>query len=769
MSRPVRPAPVRAGILALLVGLLTALTGVAAAGPATAATPSPSPSVDALPVTVTIQQVTPSVLRPGEDLTVSVTLRNDGTTAIADPIVTLRLNRLRSTSRAELTSWIARTSGLVGTWVAGVHPGALAPGAQLSTDLTVPASAIGLGTASYNWGPRGLGVDVYDDSGDRAGWARTFALWLPNGTVPQARVSVLLPVTGPARTPAVASGSGATPAPTRPATGTPTTTTSAPSPSSSANAGGAGSDATDANRSTGAAPGPAEQAALDRLTAPGGRLQTLLDLAQTSPDVGLAVDPALVADARASGAHARTWVADLGTTITGRETFALPWADPDLSAVAHAGSVDLLRAAQQLSTTAGIGGQPARTDLLWAAPGEVDRTTLALGRTVGAAAVVVGPQALQSADGSLTTARADVQTGAGTVTALVPDATLTALLSDPQSVEPGGTAATVVQRVLAELAVLTHTGSGEPRDVLVAPARDWAPDATTAQAVLDALSSSPWSRIEPVSAVLGNPDDGGKRAAVPDQASSPDELAPTTVRALATARATTQAFASVTQEPGTLLAGVDDEAVTPLSVAWRASPSERDALAARLVQAIDARRTGLSLAPVSNLNVISASVPYRFSVRNGLTVPVTVRVAVHPRKSCLGTATSDPVTIAAGAEESVPVVLHAAANCDVVVDAEVTDLAGRLVGTGAQFTARVAPTVENVGTGVVGGLLAIGLVLGIVRTVRRGQSARRGSRRAGEDEVRTLPLLGGDMPPGATPASPSPAGSGGSGAPGPSS
>ncbi|OZB48860.1 MAG: hypothetical protein B7X40_06310 [Cellulomonas sp. 14-74-6] len=182
--------------------------------------------------------------------------------------------------------------------------------------------------------------------------------------------------------------------------------------------------------------------------------------------------------------------------------------------------------------------------------------------------------------------------------------------------------------------------------------------------------------------------------------------------------------------------------------AWRSSPGDRDALAARLVQAIDDRRSGLSLAPVSNLNVISASVPYRFAVRNGLPVPVTVRVAVHPRKSCLGAATSDAVTVSAGAEASVPVVLHAAANCEVIVDAQVTDLAGQPVGTGAQFTARVAPTVESVGTAVVGALLAIGLVLGIVRTVRRGQSARRGARRTSEDESPPLPPLGGDVSPG---------------------
>ena len=53
---------------------------------------------------------------------------------------------------------------------------------------------------------------------------------------------------------------------------------------------------------------------------------------------------------------------------------------------------------------------------------------------------------------------------------------------------------------------------------------------------------------------------------------------------------------------------------------------------------------------------------------------------------------------------------------------------GTPVSQPVAFTARVTPTIEGVGTIVVGVLLAIGLVLGVVRTVRRGQSARRGSR-----------------------------------------
>lgn len=753
MSRSLGRATAAVAVLILwLTGVLAG--GALLAGPAAAAAPSPTPSAsaDKLPVTVLIDQVTPSVLRPGDDLTVSVTIRNDGTRAITSPTVTLRLNRYRPLSRADLTAWVNRSNGAVGSWVAATHPGALAPGAQLSTDLTVPAASVGLSTLAANYGARGLAVDVTDDEGERAGWARTFAMWLPGGTVPQAQVSVLLPLTGPARTPtlgarpAQGSGAGATTSPAAAPTGTvsPTagsTAAASPSPGMTGSAEAARSAAADV------APTAAEQAQLERLTAAGGRLRTVLDLAAKSPDVGLAVDPALVADARVSGAHARAWASDLGSALTGREAFALPWSDPDLATVAHGNGTDLLRAALQLSTGAGIGGQSARTDVLWAGPGQVDSTTLGLVHTVGAAAVVVGTDALQNAEGDATTAHADVKAGSATVTALVPDSVLTALLADPQSVDPGGTAATAVQRALAELSVLTHSSSSEPRDVLVAPSRDSSPDATTAQAVLAVLSSSPWSRLEPVSTALGNADDRSRRTTVPAHAPSSDELAPATVQALTTARATTEAFASITQEPDKLLAGVDDEAVTPLSVAWRAAPADRDALAARVVKAIDDRRNGLSLAPVSNLNVISASVPYRFAVRNSLPVPVTVRVAVHPRKSCLGTATSDPVTVAAGAEETVPVVLHAAANCDVLVDAQVTDLAGQPVGTGAQFTARVAPTVENVGTAVIGALLAVGLVLGIVRTVRRGQSARRGSRRTSEDEAPPLPPLGGEVPP----------------------
>jgi hypothetical protein len=88
------------------------------------------------------------------------------------------------------------------------------------------------------------------------------------------------------------------------------------------------------------------------------------------------------------------------------------------------------------------------------------------------------------------------------------------------------------------------------------------------------------------------------------------------------------------------------------------------------------------------------------------------------------------------------VTLHARANCDVAVVASLTSSDGTPVSERVTFTARVAPIIENVGTIVVAVLLAIGLLLGIVRTIRRGQRGRRGAR-VDAEKVPPLPVLGG--------------------------
>ncbi|QGQ20777.1 hypothetical protein GC089_18235 [Cellulomonas sp. JZ18] len=131
-------------------------------------------------------------------------------------------------------------------------------------------------------------------------------------------------------------------------------------------------------------------------------------------------------------------------------------------------------------------------------------------------------------------------------------------------------------------------------------------------------------------------------------------------------------------------------------------------------------------------------------MRNALPADASVRVLTTPRKACLRAEPSATVVVPAGGEATVPVAVHATANCEVQVEAVLTSADGTALSAPVTFLARATPTIESVGTAVVGVLLAIGLVLGIVRTVRRGQSARRGARRVREEEgTRPLPVLGG--------------------------
>jgi hypothetical protein len=661
------------------------LPGVVPGGPTSAAAASsPSTSTDA--VTVQITSITPAVLHPGEDLAVTATLINRTSDTLDNVVADLRLNRFRPGSRAELDAWVTGSNGAIGSRVASASPVSLPPGGSASVQLTLAAEDVGLLDLPGTWGPRGLAVEALDSGGAQLGIQRTFALWMRDEVVPQVRVAVLAPVTGASTDPAQ----------------------------------------------------------LERSTGPGGQLNALGDLIASEPDVEAAVDPALVAAASQVGPDATAWATELTAALARRDTFALPWADTDLGAVAHASSTELLSAAMNLSATSGLPGVNARTDVVWAPDGTLDGRTADTAAAAGAHAIVVSPATLQ-ADQGATPALADLSTPHGSISALVPDSVLTDLFVAPNDVQPGATTATTVQRMLAEIAVLAHDDTRQQRDVLIAPGRDWTPDASLVSTLLGALQTSPWSRLTSVNALLGTQDEGASHASLPSTVIDAGELAPADVQALSAARDATLSFAHAIGDTGTLTADLDQQVLAPLSVAWRSNVAGRQDLVQKVLAGTTTTRDGLSLTGPPSLNVISASAPVRFVVHNKLTVPATVAVSVEPHKACLRPVRSGQVTAQPGVDTPVVVDLVAIANCDVTVEATLVGNDGTAVSQPIAFAARVAPTIENVGTLVVGALLALGLFLGIIRTVRRGQSARRGAREAPETTA-PLRVLGGEVP-----------------------
>ncbi|MBU4215653.1 MAG: hypothetical protein KJ792_13470 [Actinobacteria bacterium] len=668
----------------------TAAPTTTAPTPAAGATPAPTTTAAPSDLTVTLDALSPQVLTLNSDLTATVTVTNTGSAPLQSASVSLQLSRFRLTSRAELDAWADGTTGAYGAALLArtATPGPLAAGQSTTITLVAPASAIRLANV---WGPRGLQVQV--DGGTSRASLRTFLLWESTEQIPQAQVALVAPVVGPATSPALP---GATSA-------------AGPSPSASASA--------------------ASDSGLDALVAPRGRLDRLLATAHAVPELGLAVDPALLSAAKGDSTAAGDWADGLGSALQdGREALALPWSDPDPTAVGGADSPELLTSAR--ATSAGVA--PALSgDLVWSADSQVDAATALAVREAGATRLLV-PGA---ADG--TSGVATISTSAGDLTVLRSDVQLDALAT-------GAAAGSVTtqQAVLAILAVAARETSGADR-VVIAADRGWTADPASFAELVQTLRGAPWVRLTTTAALATAANPLVVQAS--HGATGPDALDPAQVTDLTTAQVELRTLAGATADPAAVTGGLDAALLAPLAVVWRADPGARAAQVEATLAAVDARLDALTLTPRANLTVISASSDVRFTIRNQLPTAATVRVQVTAAKACLTAETSDPVTVAAGTETSVPVHFVARANCQVAVTAELVAQDGTSLSLApVVFEANLSPTIENVGTAVVGAVLALGLALGIGRTVRRGQSARRGARQVPADASEHLGVLGGD-------------------------
>lgn len=737
-----------AGLPAAAAGAVPTTTGTAAAVAAPAA--PAAPATDALPVTASVTQVSPQVLRPDQDLTVVATLRNDGTRVVEQPRASVRIYRYRMTSREEVAAWAtAGTTSPIGDVAATtVLDTPLEPGASTTVTVTVPAEAVGLLRTDEAWGPRGLTLDV-GDGRQRVGVDRTFLLWGSAQEVPTAQVGVVAPLVGPATVPvaepdedaaedgapepAPTSGTGPTadasgaPAPTAAATDAPGSGTTAPGTTGAGTTGSGTGDEADAD------------AALTALTASGGRLGRVLQTTADLPFVTWAVDPALVDQAAGGSRAAQSWLSSLVAGSDGREVLRLPWADADVAAIAHAGDPD--SGSDLLDLALGVTGDQ-RTSALWSgsipvlwAAGATDEVTAArAAASAPGVPLVLAPGSLPATGSDAPTSPTTLGTDDGSVTALVPDATLTDLLTDPTRSQPGATAATAAQRLLAETAVLARADDAASTYLVAALPRDWAPTTAIATAQLRALDGAPWVDTRDVAEVLAAhtageaAGDGATREPLPGSERDETELTPAWVDALASDWRAASEFADVVTDPAALLDGLGADLVTPLSVAWRTDPDGR-ALAVQAAQQLAlARQSGLSVLLNEQFTVISSSAQINVVVRNELDQDARVRVELRPRKGCLDTARSAVQVATAGADTPVALTLQANANCDVDVDVSLVSETGRELAGTVQFSARVAPTIESVGSVVVGVLLALALAFGIWRTVRRGQTNRRGAK-----------------------------------------
>jgi Family of unknown function (DUF6049) len=703
------------GVLLLACSWVLTASSPAAANSA-AGTVAAADSPEAVdPVAVRLVSLSPEVIRPGDTFTVEAEIENTSDQQIESPVVTLSIVKRIYDTRSTLASWAdASTQDSLGTTLSSIDlPMTLAAGATTRVTFTVDADSMDLTQGDFGWGPRGIAISVTSGSDmeygiGTLGALRTYLLWYPvaDDDVTPVSVSVVVPVVGPTYDPL-----------------NPT----------------------------------ASLAALDDATATQGRLGSLLAATGSVPGVTWAVDPALVTtaasavtptptDAPSDGATtdpstippakvaaelsvASSWASSLLTAAEGREVFALPEYDQDVTAYAADGQAPLAQQTlpAELSTW--------RTDLAWPEENEPSLETLTYAAASGTPNVLVWPGSLQPTPELTYTAsgRGTIATDSGEVTALIPDQGLSQQLTEPTDTTP----AAARQRLLAELAVIARERPAEARQLLITVPRDWSPSAEIAAEQLSSLNETPWTSLQPLSALIGAEDPAIPRAGLVSTASTEDAITTRTIEQLREHSSTVATIATIVPDPAQVTAPADEAVLAAGSVAWRADPQGREAAVAELASYSDQLRASIAWINGSDFTLISSGSDIPISVSNDLDQDVTVKIALVPDDPRLVVETSDAVLIPAGTSIQEMIAVRGVGSGSVSVRVQILSADGSLITDVGAFNVRVHADWETRGTAVLAGLLVILLGFGIWRTIHRGRSDRRTS----AEEVEILDQL----------------------------
>ncbi len=195
----------RAVVLLLLAALLCLVPTASATttpGPDDTPVPTtedPTVGVTTSEVTVTITDVGPAILTPGEDLVVRGTVTNGTSTEIAVPELRLRAQQSAPISRSLLERWLDPTSLSATTLLHAERlEDPVAAGATVGFTLTVPADTVPFAPTYSGWGPRGIEVTAHDADAPVLADVpadRSFLLWWPDIEVETMPLAVLAAVT----------------------------------------------------------------------------------------------------------------------------------------------------------------------------------------------------------------------------------------------------------------------------------------------------------------------------------------------------------------------------------------------------------------------------------------------------------------------------------------------------------------------------------------------------------------------------------------------
>ena len=521
---------------------------------------------------------------------------------------------------------------------------------------------------------------------------------------------------------------------------------------------------------------PARTAAWTKVIGPGSRLDKLIQGTENA-DVTWAIDPAILGPAQTplpvdplltqppptSGGSApptqgSTAIADpvtglttalaqrLKSAATSHTLWSLPYADPDLAAL-----LPLTSGGQSLAalishpSTLDVAVGPARSDIAWPVTGALTLQAQAQLRSAfaspGLTAAVTSASPLPSHGAPTPDATSKSSSG---LALLAYDEPLSRTVAQTSSRANGPV---TIQRFLADSMALLGERPGTPnRSVLVAEPRTFAGDPAVLRSLFAAVAKAPWlvpattdqllagsEKLAPEVPGAGRDGSTSTSPTSTPKPSTPDLLSPGT-SPLSSERlarmpgklSTIGGMASILADGPLFTSTWTDAQVQELSARWRSHPHGLTVIDAATRAAIATVSNGVKVVP-SSVNFFADRGVVQVTVQNDLDVPIhDVHLTLTPAQPRLRIERQpEPLRIGANSRANVHVEVTSIAAGLVTVDAALTTRNGTPLGQDSKVTIRVQPPASWI-YWVLGGLAGIVLVLGTLRSLRRGST--RGSR-----------------------------------------
>lgn len=477
-------------------------------------------------------------------------------------------------------------------------------------------------------------------------------------------------------------------------------------------------------------------------------------LAAKAMTTGYAVEEDGKTRKHSASSDAGRWLSDVAQALAGSAVIALPYGDPDVTAMSRSNDGALRSQLLIDLSLAGALSQSAVSDTLHATPlqtvawppaGVVTAAAADALSRGGAKALVLDPSAYDQPDSEpsrVPSARTLLPSTSG--------APLEGLVADPylSDLVTGELAATVgsrlaEQRFLAETAIVAAEAPSLSRTLVIAPERRGDLDLQAATGALRDLGRVPWLCPVSLSAVAEDSEQcaSGAPSAVPEpedrgqlRASRADELSQSYVGAVAVQgrRAVQLRDAVLAHSPApafvaavtAMKAQLSRAVARAESSAWRSQGAAAADFLHDLRQDLD-QLVGKVTIRGGQVLLTSARGTIQVSITNGLRVPVELRVRVAARTAGLDAAPSPQVQVAP--ETLVPVNIRTTAQRSgrFYVDAHLVDQKGQDFGQPSVVnlrSTRYGRTALALTLGGAGVLLIAAAVRLVRRAVRSGRT-----------------------------------------------